>query len=169
MKMKFYIITFVILVSMQDCSQNRHSHFVDKITSDFSRGSYYIVVNVKLSGVVTTSLIENDDLYYFFHKTKGYDEARYKNEVRNIFKKELMLNVAETDFSKFGFIKVVRIPKLDEEAKKGKDFIVGKYFNNHVIVNGVKGNERNALIKLLFDWNVPSKIDDETGYLVIEN
>lgn len=168
MKMRYFIVTFILLLSMQGCSQNSASDFVDKVTSDFSRSSYFIIIRIKFPDGVTESLIENDDLYYFFHKTEGYDEARYKEEISNLIKTDHELNVSETDFSKFGFIKLARLSKLDEEAKMGKDFIVNKYFKNRVIVNGVTFNERNALIKLLFDWNIASKIDDETGYLIIE-
>lgn len=167
--MRFFIETFIILLSMLACSQSSKSGFVDKVTNDFSRNSYFIFLNVRLPEGITTSLIENDDLYYFFHKTKGYDEAKYKEDVGVIINKSKALSVAETDFSKFGFTRLVSIPKFKVEAKKGKDFIMGKYFKDHVIIDGIMEKERNALIRLLFDWNIPSKIDDETGYLIIEN
>lgn len=167
--MRFFSVTIITLLSMQACSQKRDSGFIAKITDDFSRNSYFIVLDVSLPAGITTSLIENDDLYYYFYKTKGYNENRYKEEIRMIIKKNKVLTVTNVYFSKFGFSKVENLQKLNDDAKKGKGFIMGKYFKNYIIKDGVTKNERNVLIKMLFDWNIPSKIDDESGYLIIES
>ena len=166
--MRFLIIFTIILLSMQACSQRSNDNFVDKIANDFSRNSYFIVLNAKLSEGIITCVIENDDLFYYFNKTKGYDESKYKKEVGTIIRENKILSITETDFSNFGFSKIVKNSKLDDGVKKGKDFIVGKYFKNRVIVDGVSDDERNILIKLLFDWGITSRIDDETGYLIID-
>lgn len=166
--MRFLVIFTIILLSMQACSQRSNDNFVDKIANDFSRNSYFIVLSVKLSEGITICLVENDELFYYFNKTKGYDESKYKKEVGAIIRENKILSITEADFSNFGFNKIVKTSKFDEEVKKGKDFIVGKYFKNRVIVDGVSDNERNTLIKLLFDWGITSRIDDETGYLIID-
>lgn len=166
--MRYFLFYTVILLSMQACSQKGNDNFSDKITNDFSRNSYFIVLNVRLPEGIVQTLIENDELFYYFNKTKGYDKSKYKEVVQSIIKQSQVLNIPETDFSPFGFIKIIKVPKLNEEIEKGKGFILAKYFKNGVIVDGVSDDERNTLIKLLFDWNIPSKIDNETGYLIID-
>ena len=165
--MRFFIVIAITTLSMQACSQRGSDSFIRKIINDFSRNSYFIVLNAELAEGTITSLIENDDLFYYFNQTKGYDEATYKKEAEIIISKNRALKITSADFVKFGFIKVENIPMFDKEIEKGKEFILNKYFKNRVIVDDVSNDKKNFLIKELFDWGIPSRIDDETGYLII--
>ncbi len=165
--MRFFITIAIIFLSMGSCSQRDNSEFVNKIANDFSRNSYFIVLNVKMPKEEVTSIIENDDLYYFFHKTRGYNESKYKKDIIHIIRESKKLNITETYFFNFGFIRINNQSKIYDEIKKGKDFIIGKYFRNHVIIDGLSDEDRGVLIKFLFDWGIASRIDDETGYLVL--
>lgn len=166
--MKIFIIIAMTTLSMQSCSQSNSNSFVSKVINDFSRNSYFIILNTELSEGINISLIENDDLFYYFNQTKGYNEETYKKEIEIIMRERRVLKITDADFAKFEFIKVKSIPMLNKEAKKGKEFIVNKYFKNRVIVDNVSDDQKNFLIKMLFDWSVASRIDDETGYLIID-
>ncbi|WP_315814632.1 hypothetical protein [Paraflavitalea speifideaquila] len=136
--------------------------------NDFSSNSYFVVLHVKLSEGVVISTIQNDDLFHYFNKTKGYDENRYKSEIGSMLKENKQLTITNADFLAFGFTKVVDGPKIIREARKGKDIVLNKYFNSQVIKEGVSNDEKGVLIRVLFEWSIPASIDDETGYLVID-
>jgi hypothetical protein len=162
-----FIAVSVTLLSMQACNQIKHEAFITKIMSDFSSNSSFVVLNVKLPGGMSTSIIENDDLFYYFYKAKGYDESKYQSEIGSIIKQEKYLDMTNADFLTFGFTKVIVPRKIIADARKGKDMVLNKYFKNHVIKDEVTDDEKGALIRLLFDWSIPTSIDTKSGYLVI--
>lgn len=166
--MKYLIVVIILSMSISACSQKSDNTFVNKIVNDFSRNSYFLIINVSLPKGKVKSIIENDDLFYFFSKLKNYNEHQYKEHAANIISSNQLLTISEDDFSKFGFAKLVNVNSIQNDAIKGKDFILNKYFKDGVIIGKRSDEERNFLIELLFKWDIASRIDDETGYLVIE-
>jgi hypothetical protein len=73
-----------------------------------------------------------------------------------------------TDSLTSSFIKVESVTSVNANAQKGADEFILTYFDNgKVLKDGIKKEERTAIIQKLFEWEIPSRIDDETGYLVI--
>jgi hypothetical protein len=70
---------------------------------------------------------------------------------------------------KFNFIKVQSSKKIDNNFKKGLNNFIKNYFNNgNVLKNKVTDEEQNYIVKLLFENEIATFIDDETGYLLIK-
>jgi hypothetical protein len=149
------------------CSQKHDEVFLNKVTGDFSRNSYYIVVKVGMQNKGTDYLIDNDDLFYFFHQTKGFDKSTYQKYVIPILQSRKPIFVSDTDISKFGFIKLIRNEYVHTEAVKGKDAFVKSFFKGNVLKDGISVEERNNIAQVLYDWQITTRIDDESGYLTM--
>ena len=66
--------------------------------------------------------------------------------------------------------RIENIESMAPVAQKGKYHFINTYFDNsRVIKDGITDQERRAIVVQLFKWEVGSYIDDETGYLVIED
>jgi hypothetical protein len=52
-------------------------------------------------------------------------------------------------------------------ARDGVENFIKTYFEGRVLKDDIADNERFAIISQLYNFNVTSKIDDETGYLVL--
>ena len=83
------------------------------------------------------------------------------------------LSLGKSDLIKWHFIKVKKIEAVENYSIKGKNELIEHYFNhidnNFVIKKGIDDNETNAVIAKLFELKIASRIDDETGYLIILN
>lgn len=63
---------------------------------------------------------------------------------------------------------IPKISSVEANAKKGADEFIKIYFDNgKTLKDGIIVDERTAIIQKLFEWEISSKIDDETGYLVM--
>ena len=158
--MKIFFV-FTLLVSCMAMKNSKHNFF-DKIINDFRDDSYFIVIknNDKINYIV-----ENDDLYYYLQKQNTIDKEQYKKEVKA---KLINGNVFEIVNPNSNFIKVPNVPSVVANAKKGADEFNKIYFDNgKTLKDGITDDERTAIIQKLFEWEIASKIDDETGYLVI--
>src|SRR5947209_8375821 len=109
-------IYLTMLSSLFACSQKKDKVFLNKVTSDFSRNSYYIVVKAGVQNKEMDYLIDNDDLFYFFHQTKGFDRTTYQKYVMPILQYNKPILASDPDVSKFGFIKLVRNEHVHTEA-----------------------------------------------------
>lgn len=141
--------------------------FLDKVLNDYSRDSYFIVLKTATANRTTESLIDNDDLYFYFHEKKGFDKKAYKDFMSSFINQAKVLEVNKSDYEKYGFIEIKKNESIDTDAKKGKDFFLNKYFKNQVIVDDITKEKRDCIIKVLYDWQITTKIDDESGYLVM--
>jgi hypothetical protein len=167
--MRHLITALMLILAVQSCGQQTNTAFFDKVSTDFSRHSAFIAIQVRLPNGVISALIENDELYHFFTETKGYDKSKYLEEIRNTLISKKPIPVSDTDFGKYDFVKVDPVQDLQKEFKQGKVFILNKYFRDNVIVEGLSAEKKNALVNQLFNWNIATRIDDESGYLVIYN
>ncbi|GEM_PF-1701912 len=164
--MRILIILYCLVMHLTSCSQKKDNLFVERIFSDYSRSSYYILINIESSGKPLPYLIENDDLFYYYHQQKGYNEKQYQEFIKPLINEGKSITVSASDINKYGFIIVHPNNKMREEIKKGKIFLLKKYFENRVLKEGTAIEDRNIIISALFNWNIASKIDDESGYLI---
>jgi hypothetical protein len=165
--MKVFILIISLLTTLVSCGQKKDKMYTDKVLNDFSRNSYFIVLKTVTEMGTALKLIDNDDLYFYFHEKKGLNKEGYKKFVYSFLNEDKELELTNNDLKKYGFIEVRHDKVVDTDAKKGKDFFLKKYFKNQVIIDGVSEEKKNYIIKVLYDWQIASKIDDETGYLVI--
>ncbi len=57
-QMKYLIVVIILSMSISACSQKSDNTFVNKIVNDFSRNSYFLIVNVSLPKGKVKSIIE---------------------------------------------------------------------------------------------------------------
>ena len=151
---------------LTSCSQKKDNAFVEKIISDYSRSSYYILINIESMRKTYPYLIENDDLFYYYHQQKGYNEKQYQEFIKPLINEEKPITVVTADINKYNFTVVDANNTISEEIKKGKKYLLQKYFENRVLKDGTSIADRNNIISALFNWNIASRIDDESGYLI---
>lgn len=158
-----------MLITLTGCSQNENSMFLDKILNDFSRNSYFVLINVTSSKGMSLFAIENDDLFYYFHQTKKVTEDEYKKKLLVLLTSKQSLNLDDEEIKKYGFIEVVQNMVIKEISERGKKIFFNKYFTNCLLKEEIANIDKPYIIKVLYDWNIASRIDDETGYLMIDN
>lgn len=145
---------------------NNNPKFYDKVLNDFEGYSWFISINVKSLGYNGEVVIENAELFYCLNKTQKIE----KQEYLKILKKKLENNLAIEieDIEKYSFIKVPIVSSVEANSKEGLEKFINIYFNKgKVLKDGITDDERTVIIQKLFEWEIASKLDDETGYLVI--
>ncbi|MFV0587799.1 MAG: hypothetical protein ACK5NR_11285 [Bacteroides reticulotermitis] len=153
---------FLLLLNSYMVSKGTQGAFIDKVLTDFERYSYYI------SFPMTNGeryIIENDDFFYYLQKQNAVDKEQYQKEIKEKLIKGSSIDILNPNSN---FIKVPNVPSIETNVKKGIDEFIKTYFDNDkTLKDGITDDERTAIIQKLFEWKVASKIDDETGYLVI--
>jgi len=158
------LILFILLFT---CN-TKNSMFLDKIVNNFDRNSYFIAIDVKSAEYNGRVIIENDDLYYYYEQKKQYSKSIYKDFIIQKLLANESLNINATDFEKWNFYKVPSIISITQNEEKGVEGFIKTYFDGRVLKDGITDEERIAIINQLFEWEIASYIDDETGYLVIK-
>jgi hypothetical protein len=86
----------------------------------------------------------------------------------------IAIKMDSTDFKKFDFDKVNRVESVQKLSKEGITNFLKYYFTNindkrmlSICNKNMDHLEQIAVIDVLYDWKIPSFIDDETGYLMI--
>ena len=143
------------------------STFVNKILNNFSRNSYFIVIKVKSEKNVELYLVTNYDLFFYFKQTRGFAEKEYKKYMTLFLFENYSLNITNQQLKKYKFEKFEFDKAVIENSKRGKEYFLRRYFNNYTIKTGVSPAEKLNIIKVLYEWHLPSRIDDESGFLVI--
>lgn len=153
-------VIFLLILNSCMVSKGTQGAFLDKITNDFERYSFYIYLK-SVKG--ESYIIENDDLYYYLQKQNAIDKEQYKKEV-----KAKLIGGSIFEIVNPNFIRVPNVPSVEANTKKGVDEFIKNYFDNgKTLKDGITDDERTVIIQKLFEWEIASKIDDETGYLVI--
>jgi len=153
---------FLLLLNSCMVSKGTQNTFIDKVLTDFERYSYYVSFSMTNG---ERYIIENDDLFYYLQKQNTFSREQYKKEI-----KEKLINGSSIEIKNLNsnFIKVSNVPSVEANAEKGLDEFIKIYFDNSkTLKDGIADDERTAIIQKLFKWEIASKIDDETGYLVI--
>lgn len=161
------LVYLIMTSSLFACSQKHNEVFLSKVTGDFSRNSYFIIVKTGTQNKGTDYLIDNDDLFYFFRQTKGFDKTAYQKYMIPILQSNKSISVSDTDISRFGFIKLTRNEHVHAEAVKGKDAFVDNFFKGKILKDGLSVEQRNNIVQVLYDWQIATRIDDESGYLIM--
>jgi len=162
------ILLSLVFVSQE--SGNQDPLFYDRILNDFSTSSTFIVVEVQSKEFRGRAVIENGDLFFFFHQTKGFNEKQYMTYAKNILSTNTRILLNDEDLSKWRFAKVEEVASVRAEALKGREKFIDNYFIRKAMKNEAeKSIERNAIIDQLFTWQIATRVDDESGYLMIQS
>ncbi|MGD1320759.1 hypothetical protein [Chryseobacterium sp. 2R14A] len=150
-----------LLLSFFSASFSKQNSFLDCILNDYNRHSSFILIRANES---IDYIIENDDLYYYFQRQEKLDKNDYKKEIKHKLLNNSFVKISNPNSS---FIKVQTVPSVEANAKKGVDEFINIYFNNNTLKSGIKSHVKASIIRQLFRWEIKTKIDDETGYLII--
>jgi hypothetical protein len=162
------IAIFLILANPFFSCKNINRPFYDKVLNDFDTTSYFIAVDVKSPSYKGRTIIENNNLYLFLQKTKGFSKEKYKSFMIRILAHHRALKIEDKDLYTWKFKKVKYLESVIKIADHGMNDFVAFYFNGKVLNYGVTPDEQNAVINQLFYWDYPLKIDKLTGDLIIE-
>jgi hypothetical protein len=160
-------MTKIILLAILLSCNKMDDVFLNKILKDFDNYSYFVAIDVSSESFRGRTIIQNNDLFYYFEQTKGLNKEMYIDTMLMMFQENNPLKTENLDFEKWTFIKVRPIASITESAKKGTDEFIKAYFDGKVLKDGISDDERTAIINQLFEWKIASYIDDETGYLVV--
>ena len=162
----FFIIIIILENPFISCT-NAHSSFYNKILNDYDTTSYFIAVDIKSPFYKGRTIIENNNLYQYLHKTKGYDKEKYIYFMKSTLRHHRALKIADKDIIDWKFMKVSDLESVILIANHGRDNFIAHYFNGIVLNYGVTEKEQNAVINQLFYWEIPAKFDKVTGDLII--
>lgn len=164
---RLIFIIFIILKNPFISCTNAHSSFYNKILNDYDTTSYFIAVDINSPFYKGRTIIENNQLYQYLHKTKGYDKEKYIYYMKSTLRHHRALKITDKDIIDWKFIKVSELESVILIANHGRDNFVAHYFNGIVLNYGVTEKEQNAVINQLFYWDIPAKFDKVTGDLII--
>lgn len=138
--MKFLIL-LVFIFSTTQVLFGQQKEFIDFVLDDFDcRECTFVALDIVSHNFVGKAVIENDDLYSYFEKTKGFDKFQYKEHVKSLLKHDQALQIKTASLDESGdFIEVQNAPKqafvvvkkykdVDEVAARGCQTFIRYYF-----------------------------------------
>ncbi len=162
------IIVLFVLFILISCSKGNIS-FYNIVLNDFDSSSYFVALDIRSPSYKGRALIENNNLFNFLNKTKGYNKQQYISVMEKILARNRSLKIDDKDMLKWKFLKVKEIGSVLFNANAGVDGFIRYYFDGTVLKYGITNEERNAVINQLFYWSVPTKIGPLTGQLMLGN
>lgn len=161
--MKKMKLLLVLIVS--SCTITKDMSFINKVLNDFNRYSYFLVIEVKTTKNKDSYIIQNHNLFNYLQNTDKVSKEDYIKIMRDKLANKMPLTI---DNPTSNFIKISDNENVKINAKKGLTLFIETYFDNRIVLKeNVTEAEKIAIIQQLFEWKVPCKIDDETGYLII--
>jgi hypothetical protein len=159
------IVPFLLLVI--SCA-DKDPEFFNKMLGDFNKHSYFIAIDIRSDEYRGRVIVENNDLYTFLNKTRGWDTQKYKYMIKKIIIHGRTLKIKNTASLSLKYIKVKEINKVYLNANKGADSFIKYYFNGRVFKYDISVDEMNAVINQLFYWRIPIKIDDSADQFMLD-
>ena len=152
---------------MQSCNIGSEK-FIKKVISDFDRYSFFVSLEIKSPDYNGKVVIENDDLYNYYNITQDIDKKTYQEIAYRMLQTKTTLTINKEDLARFNFLIVPNDKSVIDNAQKGVERFIATYFNGRVLKDNISDNELYMIIYQLYNFKIASKIDDETGYLVID-
>jgi hypothetical protein len=91
-----FIILIILKNPLLSCT-NAHSSFYNKILNDYDTTSYFIAVDINSPFYKGRTIIENNNLYQYLHKTKGYDKEKYIYFMKSTLRHHRALKITDKD------------------------------------------------------------------------
>ncbi len=161
------LITLFILKNPFVACTNANSSFYNQVLNDYDTNSYFIAVDIRSPYYKGRTIIENNNLYQYLHKAKGFDKEKYVLYMKRTLRHHRALKIEDKDILDWKFIKVSDVQSVILNANQGRDSFVANYFNGTVLNDAITEKEQNAIIDQLFYWQIPARIDKLTGNLII--
>ena len=161
-----FILIIILKNPLISCT-NPNSSFYNKILNDFDTTSYFIALDIKSPYYKGRTIIENNNLYMYLHKSKGFDKEKYIYFMKSTLRHHRALKIEDKDLVMQRFIKVDVLESIIYNANQGSNNFIAKYFNGTVLNFGITEKEQNAIINQLFFWDIPAKIEKLTGQIII--
>lgn len=161
-----FVVLIILNTPFTGCT-NMNTPFYNKVLNDFDTTSYFIALDIKSPYYKGRAIIENNNLYQYLHKTKGFDKERYESFMKRILSRHRPLKIEDKDLSDWEFIKVYELESVIRNADQGSDNFVAHYFNGVILNYGITEKEQDAVINQLFYWEIPAKFEKLSGNLVI--
>ena len=142
--------------------------FFNHLVSDYGQRSYYLVINIDSPNYKGKAVVENRILLLFLYRTQGIPQEKYEAFALNLLVHKSPLKTKVVKLERWGFRKLTRIKTVDDIAAKGREEFLKHYFagrEGRVIRAGLTEEEKNAIIEKLFEWQIATSNDDETGLL----
>lgn len=166
--MKIFSLCYLLLSTpYYAISMDNDTIFYNKVLNDFSNHSYFLHVQIKSKEYSGDAIIENESLFYFLYKTRKINKMDYVIFMKNAIMNNDTLSIGDYNLEEWGFSIVSKSEEVDSIAYYGIDSFIRHYFIKNVMIDGVSDEKRSSIILWLFKWKIPSKIDDETGFLII--
>ena len=146
---------------------------VQIVVSDFSKGSYFLVlkINNKQTKVQAKIVIENIAL---FTTTRYKSDSEYIKEVANAIKNDKPLDVDTDVYSQLDNYCVSTIDSsVTNSSSKGENYFINKFFkenkDNRLFFQCFKDDdlEKQLIFVLITKWKCLVARDDETGCIIL--
>jgi hypothetical protein len=160
------VMLFLLVIIFPSCRKG-NTDFYNKVLSNYNSDSYFIAIDVKSPGFNGRTVIKNSNLFQFINKTRGDNKAEYQSLMSKMLSNRRVLKISGYDLIKWNFTKVNETPDVIFNANKGADEFVRHYFNGSALNYGVTAEDMYAIINQLFYWQIPTRIDKDTGVLLI--
>lgn len=164
--------TIFLLLNSFHCTPS-DSSFYNLIIAD--RSSCYIAINVSCSDYTGRAVVPNNRLFLYFNEEKGFNREQFKEFITPIITGNLTVSINSSDFVKYDFMKTNPNDTVNKYFKMGIDEFLNHYFTKiedvrmlSIANKNLTDNEQADVVDILFNWQIASFIDDETGYLMIK-
>lgn len=165
--MSLIIKTCLLLSLVVNCADTES--FFDHLVQSHGPHSYYLVIAVHSPHYSGKVIIENHLLFLFLHRTRGIDRTSYESFATDLLVSNSPLRTKVANLERWGFRKLSKVPTVNNVAAKGKEEFIKHYFGGvqgRVLKAGVRDEEKNAIIEKLFQWQIATSHDDESGRLM---
>ena len=158
------ILSLIILSNLysDECKEK----YLNLLLSDYSINSFYVQVSVKDSfGSMYEMVAQNHYLYDYFKNNDNLTKENYKQFIKmKLLKKQYF--VIDTSKLKAFFV-VIKDLYVDSVAKYGQANFIENYFYRDGEFKKEIDKSFPAIISNLFNMNVPVRIDDESGNILV--
>ncbi|AEV99378.1 hypothetical protein A4D02_34245 [Niastella koreensis] len=171
MKKNFLLILMVfisLLYGKVSRAQEKESgvDFFTKVLNDNGRYGAFLALKVKSKSFTGTVVTENFCLYRYYNETHGWQKNEYVNFLRERLNADDTIRL-DDQYIKSGhcfFTSEIKVDSLSANE------IVKLYFTPgeiSVMRSGITFNDRNRIVRKLFENKVACRTDDETGAVVL--
>lgn len=153
----------LVIFSMLSCNTDS-TYSYQKVLEDFSKQSYFLAFEVNISSKKQKVIIKNTDFKRYFDKLYNSSDSEYKAFAENIIYNHKLIELNTDKLSNFNFIKV-DCKNIENENIQS---LYNKYISKNNVLDSSDEKLNQCLIYLFFYNNIISKIDDESGYIIVE-
>ncbi len=172
----------LLLAFSQSISGQSRDFLIDSISDlENIENSNFLVLDIAAGNVTKKVAVTSGYLFQFLRRTRNIDRKGYESLVFDTLYNHRELKVDSIDLrpvggylkisslKTLGFRPIYQSSEAETVAKKGcSDFIL-KYFDSNLFLKReINASDKNAIIEILFKWNIGTFISDYSGNLAIK-